>query len=290
MGTKNNPGQYDCYEKADADEPMFVLLGRDRCAAAATRAWILYRAMAGETDAAMLKEAFDCSIAMDSYRQAREKGESMSLKSDDELDRLRKERDAALRYAEKIDGLLARLPGPEGATPEDRAELAREFARAALSAVIDTSILEDFQGFNSPEQRDFERLASIAEGWWRRERARQAVEEPRRSIASRGALDILAERKRQVEVEGYDAEHDRNNSVTPTTLGNAAIAYIASSWPPFISENDRPPATWPWPRKWWKPKDRRSNLVRAGALIAASIDRYDALHMHLHNDEETTNG
>lgn len=29
MGTKNNPGGFDCYANALPDEPMFVLLGRD---------------------------------------------------------------------------------------------------------------------------------------------------------------------------------------------------------------------------------------------------------------------
>ena len=29
MGTKNNPGQFDCYRNAEPDEPMFVLLARD---------------------------------------------------------------------------------------------------------------------------------------------------------------------------------------------------------------------------------------------------------------------
>jgi hypothetical protein len=32
---------------------------------------------------------------------------------------------------------------------------------------------------------------------------------------------------------------------------------------------------WPWDRKWWKPKDRRRDLVRAGALILAEIERLD---------------
>jgi hypothetical protein len=39
MGTKNNPGKYDCYAKAEPDEPMFVLLGRDPLAATLVRAW-----------------------------------------------------------------------------------------------------------------------------------------------------------------------------------------------------------------------------------------------------------
>lgn len=29
MGTKNNPGEFDCYTNALPDEPMFILLARD---------------------------------------------------------------------------------------------------------------------------------------------------------------------------------------------------------------------------------------------------------------------
>jgi hypothetical protein len=32
---------------------------------------------------------------------------------------------------------------------------------------------------------------------------------------------------------------------------------------------------WPWSVQWWKPKDRRRDLVRAGALIVAEIERLD---------------
>jgi hypothetical protein len=39
MGTKNNPGTYDCYDKAEPDEPMFVLLARDPTASTFVRAW-----------------------------------------------------------------------------------------------------------------------------------------------------------------------------------------------------------------------------------------------------------
>lgn len=34
---------------------------------------------------------------------------------------------------------------------------------------------------------------------------------------------------------------------------------------------------WPWADEWWKPKDRRADLVRAGALILAEIDRIDRI-------------
>lgn len=39
MGTKANPGRYDCYAAAAEDEPMFVLLGRDPHAPAAIDKW-----------------------------------------------------------------------------------------------------------------------------------------------------------------------------------------------------------------------------------------------------------
>lgn len=39
MGTKNNPGKYDCYEKAEPDEPLFVLIGRDQTASDFVDLW-----------------------------------------------------------------------------------------------------------------------------------------------------------------------------------------------------------------------------------------------------------
>jgi hypothetical protein len=39
MGTKNNPGKFDCYDDAHPDEPMFVLLGRDPAAGSLVRLW-----------------------------------------------------------------------------------------------------------------------------------------------------------------------------------------------------------------------------------------------------------
>lgn len=39
MGTKNDPGKFDCYANAEPDEPMFVLLARDISAKYLTAAW-----------------------------------------------------------------------------------------------------------------------------------------------------------------------------------------------------------------------------------------------------------
>ena len=67
MGTKNNPGEYDCYANADPDEPMFVLLGRDRHAAGLVRLWAILRAKDGEEEA-KVAEALECAAAMDKWR------------------------------------------------------------------------------------------------------------------------------------------------------------------------------------------------------------------------------
>ncbi len=44
MGTKNNPGAYDCLAAAEPDEPMFILLARDPSAAWLVEAWLALRA------------------------------------------------------------------------------------------------------------------------------------------------------------------------------------------------------------------------------------------------------
>lgn len=43
MGTKNNPGDYDCHAKAEPDEPMFTLLARDPLAADLVHLWAALR-------------------------------------------------------------------------------------------------------------------------------------------------------------------------------------------------------------------------------------------------------
>jgi hypothetical protein len=66
MGTKNNPGAYDCYANAHPDEPMFILLGRDAFAGSLVTLWAEARETDGE-DPAKVQEARDCADAMDEY-------------------------------------------------------------------------------------------------------------------------------------------------------------------------------------------------------------------------------
>ncbi|ESR68904.1 hypothetical protein T266_23125 [Pseudomonas aeruginosa VRFPA05] len=80
-------------------------------------------------------------------------------------------------------------------------------------------------------------------------------------------LDVQAERRRQITAEGWTPEHD--DLYCAAELPRAAAAYILNG------ANDEAPAIWPFSAKWWKPRDARSNYVRASALILAEIERLD---------------
>jgi hypothetical protein len=68
MGTKNNPGKFDCYANAEPDEPVFVLLGRDPLAGQLVRLWAQRRQLLGKTDdAEKIEEALQCANALDDY-------------------------------------------------------------------------------------------------------------------------------------------------------------------------------------------------------------------------------
>ena len=85
---------------------------------------------------------------------------------------------------------------------------------------------------------------------------------------------IAAERQRQIDEEGFDAEHDDEHK--NFQLSDAAICYanMGSEGPFMYPRAGVPPFLWPWHAKWWKPSpDPIRNLVKAGALIAAEIDR-----------------
>ena len=106
---------------------------------------------------------------------------------------------------------------------------------------------------------------------------------------TKAAEDVLAERRRQVEVEGWTTERD--DKIHPRgELARAAACYALESagvlrgktvTTPSDVEYSRGasysfrPSYWPWCVSWWKPSNRRRNLVKAGALILAEIERLD---------------
>lgn len=98
--------------------------------------------------------------------------------------------------------------------------------------------------------------------------------------AGKGVTAIAQERRRQIEGERFDPTADQQ--YRQGELARAAACYVrleamrsVAAAVPGTAVDDRVPPEWPWARCGWKPKDRRSNLVRAGALIAAELDRMD---------------
>lgn len=84
------------------------------------------------------------------------------------------------------------------------------------------------------------------------------------------AVDVLKERCRQVEGEGFQPEQD--DAYTDYQLPRAAICYAikAAGLP-----DHRATLYWPFPPVAFKPADRRGSLVKAAALLLAEIERLD---------------
>lgn len=98
---------------------------------------------------------------------------------------------------------------------------------------------------------------------------------------------ITDERFRQVAKEGWTPEHDdthKNGELIEAAGIYAMVASAevrgstASEWPFGMVISGELIMQWPWDEKWYKPSDDPiRNLVRAGALIAAEIDRLQRL-------------
>ncbi len=88
-----------------------------------------------------------------------------------------------------------------------------------------------------------------------------------------GAERIAVERQRQINEEGYTAEHDRGYA---DELFAAAACYAISARYTIMTTGgilDEPPELWPWDRRYWKPTgDPVRDGEKAGALAAAGID------------------
>lgn len=81
------------------------------------------------------------------------------------------------------------------------------------------------------------------------------------------------ERMRQIRGEGFTIEKDQRHLAGE--LVQASFCYTAQAvnpkWNP--NWNDFTSMYWPWDREWWKPTTPHGNLVKAGALIVAELDR-----------------
>lgn len=101
-------------------------------------------------------------------------------------------------------------------------------------------------------------------------------------MANKTGIELIAEeRQRQIEVEGWTAENDKlhiNGELADAAayyaLTGDIIDYIDAHW-----GLDMHLTIWPFDLKWLKrtPDNRVRDLQKAGALIAAEIDRVIAI-------------
>lgn len=95
------------------------------------------------------------------------------------------------------------------------------------------------------------------------------------ALGSDAMRDVAAERRRQFEVEGWTPENDDEH--TQGEMAQAAACYALNVQRIPIRCGDS--TLWPkgWDESWFKPKDRRRDLVRAAALLLAEIERLDRI-------------
>ena len=93
---------------------------------------------------------------------------------------------------------------------------------------------------------------------------------------------------RQIEVENWSEAHDDNHRHGQLARAAAAYAYNSTllrgnmeRHKDVIRHGSTPGMfsviawLWPWAGTWFKPKGQRRDLIRAGALIVAEIERLD---------------
>lgn len=132
---------------------------------------------------------------------------------------------------------VAKLVGLESAVPDDDATL--DGARGSVLGMI-SGTLRAALATSATDAKDVER--------------------------TQATRDVLAERRRQIEVEGWTTTCDDEHSAGQ--MARAAACYAAINSKPV-------PSMWPWAPEWWKPRDDRRNLIKAAALIIAEIERLD---------------
>ncbi|TEP53295.1 hypothetical protein IPC72_31235 [Pseudomonas aeruginosa] len=214
-------------------------------------------------------------------------------------EKFKAERDAALARVAGLELGIARIAGDFLPDNSGQAELALDEMRQALHELLAAaptqaqhSVPEKVRTLLSRAQCEIEHLAECLENVCEDEEdfdVREDVADGRVVAADiahmlaaapdkevpQAWLDVQAERRRQVEAEGWTPEHDDAHSHGQMARAAACYALAGSSAP-----NDGTAAllvslAWPWDEQWWKPSTARRDLVKACALALAEIERLD---------------
>ncbi len=105
------------------------------------------------------------------------------------------------------------------------------------------------------------------------------------STTEQALAAIAAERQRQISAEGYDAAHDDEHDTGELALAAGVYALYAAMTPlerdfaarygPNLYGTG---GLWPWDHADLKLTTHRADLIKAGALIVAEIERLDRLN------------
>jgi hypothetical protein len=91
-----------------------------------------------------------------------------------------------------------------------------------------------------------------------------------------GAEMIQQERQRQIDEEHWTAEHDDKHDAGSLVAAAVTYALEATFDGPAV-KGKWLKQFWMFEDSWFKPKNKIRDLVRAGALLAAEIDRLQRL-------------
>lgn len=167
------------------------------------------------------------------------------------------------REIEKLRATLAAsvsAPAQQAEAPLSDAELAR-----IAYAGFDAYWTEDCKGIES------EAWAASAKAVLAAAATAPSVEA--QADMSNAARDVLAERRRQVEVEGWTPEHDDEHSNGELAYAAAAYAVASVEKPGTLVEASKLFMHTGWAKHWWKPSTPQRDLEKAAALILAELER-----------------
>ncbi|MBC0759359.1 ead/Ea22-like family protein [Escherichia coli] len=186
--------------------------------------------------------------------------------------------DDALIHREVVGYLpICRIEGahPESGFDEDfqmEQQANAEFIAAANPATV-LALLDELernqQYIKRRDQENEEIALTVGKLRVELEAAEKRIAELEGGAFNPAILDVVAERQRQQSVEGWTPEHD--NAYQNSELADAAACYAIHAHNQGFST----PAHWPWSPDWWKQSGARRDLVKAGALILAEIERID---------------
>lgn len=88
-----------------------------------------------------------------------------------------------------------------------------------------------------------------------------------------GVYLIATERMRQIKKESWSETHDDEHEDGELALAAVCYALPTEVRHQRVFNKELYELLWPWDSCWWNPKSRKRDLVRAGALIAAELDK-----------------